>query len=95
MSHHEAGRYGRMRGKAPNIIDQLRQLITGRIRCPVFAGSKTGKLSTSNSALMLQDKIARTLNTHELGELPLPQDEQDARRFNIKPDAHTFRRRER
>ena len=95
MSHHEAGTYGLMRVKAPKTIDQLRQFITGRIRCPVFTGFKTGKFSISNSAVMLQDKIARTLNTTQLGELRLPQDEQDARGFNIRPDAHTFRRRER
>ena len=83
-----------MRVDAPKTIDQLRQLITERIRCPVFAGSKTGELSISNSAVMLQDKIARTLNTHELGELRLPRDEQDAWGFHIRPDAHTFRRRE-
>ena len=65
-------------------------MITGGIRGPVFAGSKIGELSISNSAVMLQDKIARTLNTHELWELRLPRDEQDARGFHIRPDAHTF-----
>ena len=50
-----------------------------------------GKLSIRN---MLQDKIARTLNIHELGKLPLPRDKQDAREFHIRPDAHAFHRRE-
>ena len=94
MSPHEAGRYGRMRVEALKTIDQLRQLITGEIRCPVFAGSEAREFSISNSAVILQDKIARTLNTHELGELRVPRDEQDARGFHIRPDAHTFRRRE-
>ena len=93
ISPREAGRYGRLRVEAPKTIDQLRKLITGGIRCPVFAGSKTGELSISNSAVMSQDKITRTFNTHELVELRLPLDEQDTRRFHIKPDAHTFRRR--
>ena len=94
MSPHEAGRYGRMHVEAPKTIDRLRQLITGGIRCPVFTESKTEELSICNSAVMLQDKIVRTLNTHELGELRLPRDEQDVRGFHIRPDAHTFRRRE-
>ena len=94
MSPHEAGRHGRMRVEAPKTIDQLRQLITGGIRCPVFTESKTGELSICNSAVMLQDKIARALNTHELAELRLPRDEQDARGFYIRPDVHTFRRRQ-
>ena len=94
MTAHEAGRYGRVRVEAPKTIDQLRQLITGGMKCPVFSGSKPGELSICNSAVMLQDKIARTLSTHELGELRLPRDEQDARGFHIRPDAYTFRRRE-
>ena len=61
---------------------------------PVFSGSKPGELSICNSAVVLQDKITRTLNTHELGELRLPRDEQNARGFHIRPDAYTFRRRE-
>ena len=36
MTAHEAGRYGRVRVKAPRTIDQLRQLITGGMRCPFF-----------------------------------------------------------
>ena len=83
-----------MRVEAPKPIHKLRQLITGGIRCPVFAGSKIGELSVSNSVVMFQDKTARILNTHELGELRLRRDEQDARGFYIRPDAHTFRRRE-
>ena len=43
---------------------------------------------------MLQEKIARTLSTRELGELRPPRDEQEARGFHIRPDAYTFRRRE-
>ena len=35
----------------------------------MFVGSKTGELSISNGVMILHDKIARTLNTHELGEL--------------------------
>ena len=77
-----------MRVEAPQTFDQLCQLIIGGVMCPVFAGSKTGKLSISNSAVMVQDKIARPLNTHELGELRLPRDEQDAWGFYIRPDAH-------
>ena len=94
VSPHEGGRYGRMRVEAPKTIVQLRQLITAEIRCPVFAESKTREVSFSNSAVMLQDKIARTLNTHELGELRLPRDKQNALGFHIRPDAHTFRRRD-
>ena len=40
------------------------------------------------------DDIARTLNTHELGELCLPRDEHNAWGFHIRPDSNTFRRRE-
>ena len=94
MTAHEAGRYGRVRVEAPKTIDQLRQLITGGMKCPVFSGSKPGELSICNSAVMLQDKIASTLSTHELGELRLPRDKQDARGFHIRPDAYIFRRRE-
>ena len=94
MTAHEASRYGRVRVEAPKTIDQLRQLITGGMKCPVFSGSKPGELSICNSAVMLQDKIARTLSTHELGELRLPRDEKDARGFHIRPDAYTFRRRD-
>ena len=82
-----------MRLEEPKTIHQLRQLITGGIRCPASAGSKTGELSIRNSAVILQDKIARTVNTHELGELHLPRDEQDAQGFRFRPDARTFRRR--
>ena len=82
MSPHEVGRYRRMRAEAPKAIDQLRQLITGGIRCPVYAGSKTGELSIRNSVVMLQANVARTLNTYKLGELRLPRDEQDAREFH-------------
>ena len=60
----------------------------------MFSGSKTGELSISNSAVMLQDNTARTLNIHELGELCLPRDKQDAQGFHIRPDAHTFRHQE-
>ena len=81
-----------MHVEAPTTIDQLRQLMTEGIRCPVSAGSKAGEISISNSTVMLQDKIAWTLNTHKLGKLRLPQDEQDARGFHIQPDAETFRR---
>ena len=56
-------------------LDQLHQVIIGGIRCPVFAGSKIGNFSISDSAVTLQDKIAQTLKTHELGELRLPWDE--------------------
>ena len=94
MSPHEAGKYERMPVDAPKTIVQLRQLITGGIRCPAFTGSKTGELSICNSAVMLQDNITGTLNTHELGGLRLPRDEQDVRGFRIRPDAHIFRRRE-
>ena len=94
MTAHEAGRYGHVRVEAPKTIDQLRQLIMGGMICPVFSGSKAGELSICNSAVMLQEKIARTLSTHELGELRLPRDEQDAKGFHIRPDAYTFRRRE-
>ena len=94
MTAHEAGRYGRVCVEAPKTIDQLRQLITGGIWCPVFSGSKAGELSICNNAVMLQDKIARTLSSHELGELRLPRDDQDARGFHIHPDAYTFRRGE-
>ena len=83
-----------MRVEAPKTIDQLYQLITGGIRCSMFAGSKTGELSISNTAVMLQDNILRLLNTHELGELGelrLPRDEQNAWGFRIRPDSHTFR----
>ena len=83
-----------MRVEAPKTIDQLRQLITAEIRCPVFAEFKTGEVSISNSTVMLQDKIAWTFNTHELGELRLPRDKQNALGFHIRPDAHTFRRRD-
>ena len=64
------------------------------MRCPVFSGSKAGELSICNSAIILQDKIAKTLSTHELEELRLPRDKQDARGFHIRSDAYTFRRRE-
>ena len=94
MSPHEAGRYRCIRVEALKTIDQLRQLITRGMRCPVFAWSKSGKLSVINSTVMLQGNIAWTLNTHELGEIRLPRDEQDARGFHIRPDPHTFRRRE-
>ena len=83
-----------MRVEAPKTIDQLYQLIIEGMRCSMFAGSKTGELSINNTAVMLQDKIARTFNTHELGELGelrLPRDEQNAWGFRIRPDSHTFR----
>ena len=89
-----SGSVGRVRVEAPKTIDQLRKLITGGMKCPVFSGSKPGELSICNSAVMLQDKIARTLSTHELGELHLPRDKQDARGFHIRFDVYTFRRRE-
>ena len=60
----------------------------------MFVGFKRGERSISSSAVTLQEKTARILNTHELGELRLPLDEQDARGFHSRPDAHTFRRRE-
>ena len=93
ISPHEAGRYGRIRVETPKTIDQLRQLIKGRMTCPFFAGSKTSELSINNSTMMLQDKIPWTLNTHELEELHLPRGGQDARGFHIRSDSHIFRRR--
>ena len=48
--------------------------------------------SLNRSAVMLQDKIARTLNTHEmgeLGELRLPRDEQNARGDSVSEPIHT------
>ena len=53
-----------MRVEAPKTIDQLYQLITEGMRYSMFAGSKTGELSINNTTVMLQDKIARTFNTH-------------------------------
>ena len=56
MTAHEAGRYGRVRVEAPKTNDQLRQLITGGMKCPVFSFSKHSSLSDAMYMIQRADR---------------------------------------